>query len=246
MLEARNYLRSLERSRLARSRTDRPATFTMYNREWDLLPDVFAPIYSPSTSTAMALLGLDESPVLPRTGSLLEIGCGTGVIAVSAALAGCDRVVATDINAAAVRNAAMNAVRHGVDQRFAAVQSNLFDQLDGQERFDTIFWSSNYVFAPSGYEYQNAHEYAYVDPGYQAHRRFLAEAPRWLAPGGAILLHFSTRGDVAGLLRIAGECGRGLHMVGNKVVSEGSIDVEHMLLRVTAIDEQVKPLCVRS
>jgi release factor glutamine methyltransferase len=243
MLEARNYLRSLERSRLARSRTDRPTIFTMYHREWDLLPEVFAPIYSPSTSIAMEFLGLGESPALPRTGSLLEIGCGTGMIAVSAALAGCDRVVAADINPAAVRNAALNAARHGVGDRVAAVHSDLFDQLDGQARFDTIFWSSNYVFAPAGYEYQNTHEYAYVDPGYQAHRRFLAEAPRWLAPGGVILLHFSTRGDLVGLLRAAGECGRGMRLLRDKVIREGELDVDHMLLQVAVINDQVERLC---
>ncbi|HMC72181.1 MAG TPA: hypothetical protein VKJ07_23690, partial [Mycobacteriales bacterium] len=58
MSDAQDYCRSLERSRNARTRQDRPATFTMQGREWDLLADVFAPIYSPSTAVAMDLLGL--------------------------------------------------------------------------------------------------------------------------------------------------------------------------------------------
>lgn len=233
MTQAGNYLLSLERSRQARTRTDRPSSFTMYDREWDLLPEVFAPIYSPSTSVAMDFLGLGEPLEVPRTGSFLEIGCGTGIIAVSAALAGCDRVVAADINPAAVRNAAANAGRHGVAGRLTAIRSNLFDQLDGHERFDTIFWSSNYVAAPAGYEYQNTHERAYVDPGYRTHRRFLAEAANWLAPGGAILLHFSTRGDLVDLLRASGEHRRTLSMRDSRTIQEGETTVEHMLLEVT-------------
>lgn len=233
MPKATNYRSSLERSRQARTRADRPAVFTMHDREWDLLPEVFAPIYSPSTGVAMDLLGIGESIDVPRTGSFLEIGCGTGIIAVSAALAGCDRVVATDVNDDAVRNAAMNAVRHGVGDRFTATYSDLFDQLDPGDRFDTIFWSSNYVAAPEGYEYRNEHERAYVDPGYRTHDRFLAEAPRRLAPGGAVLLHFSTRGDYAGLSRAARKHGRALRTLDSKVVQERDVSVEHVLLEVT-------------
>lgn len=241
MTQAGNYLLSLERSRQARTRADRPSSFVMYDREWDLFPEVFAPIYSPSTGMAMDFLGLGEPLEVPRTGSFLEIGCGTGIIAVSAALAGCDRVVATDINPAAVMNAAKNAARHGVADRLTATQSNLFDQLDEHKPFDTIFWSSNYVAAPAGYEYQNTHERAYVDPGYWTHRRFLAEAPRWLAPGGVILLHFSTRGDVVGLLRAAGEHQRALSMLESRTIQEGETTVEHMLLEVTPDSRPVKP-----
>ncbi|MGW7002557.1 50S ribosomal protein L11 methyltransferase [Streptomyces sp. NPDC054933] len=238
MQEVRNYERSLERSRQALRNQDRPSTFTMYGRDWDLLPNVFAPIYSPSTRTAMSLLGLTESVAVPRTGSMLEVGCGTGIIAVSSALAGCDRVVASDINSEAVRNTALNATRHGVDNLVRAVDSDLFDGLDQDERFDTIFWSSNYVLAPEAYEYGSVHERAYVDPGYSAHRRFLAEAPNWLTPNGSVLLHFCTRGDLVSLLRIAGECGRGLRMLHSVPVQEGEHQVEHMLIEVTVTPER--------
>jgi release factor glutamine methyltransferase len=207
----------------------------MCDRDWDLLPEVFAPIYSPSTRVAMDLLDFGDPLGLCRPGPLLEIGCGTGIIAVSAALAGCERVVATDINPAAVHNAAMNAARHGVDDKVDARHSDLFAQLDEHERFDTIFWSSNYVLAPPEYTCRDMHERAYVDPGYRTHRRFLAEATRWLNPNGVILIHFSTRGDLAGLLRLAGECGCGLRMVRSKTIQEGDLEVEHMLLEATPV-----------
>lgn len=233
MQEARDYMRSLERSRTALTRKDRPSVFTMYGREWDLFPEVFAPIYSPATGISMDFLGLSESVEVPCTGSLLEIGCGTGVIAVSAALAGCERVVASDINPAAVLNAAANAARHDVFEQVRTVRGDLFGGLNEGERFDTIFWNSNYVLAPEDYEYGSVHECAYVDPGYAAHRRFLAEAPGWLTPTGSVLLHFSTRGDLVSLLRIAGEAGRRVRTVQSVVVQEGAHQVEHMLLEVT-------------
>ncbi|MCA1674388.1 MAG: 50S ribosomal protein L11 methyltransferase, partial [Actinobacteria bacterium] len=45
---------------------------------------------------------------------LLEMGCGAGVAWVLAAQHGCDRVVALDINPAAVENTRRNAARYGV------------------------------------------------------------------------------------------------------------------------------------
>ncbi|MFI1062459.1 MULTISPECIES: methyltransferase domain-containing protein [Streptomyces] len=233
----KDYMRSLERSRAALSRTDRPRTFPMAGREWDLLDGVFAPPFSASTGAAMELLGLTGPTAKPWSGSFLEIGCGTGIVAVSAALAGSDRVTAADISEAAVRNTAMNAARHGVADRLRTVHSDLFDELGaGQaagERFDTIFWHSNFVLAPPGYRYTTVHERAYVDPGYRAHRRFLAEAPAHVADGGAVLLHFSDRGDIPALHAIAEECGRELRVLRSRRVREGEETVEHILFEIT-------------
>lgn len=232
MKVVQDYRRSLERSRQALAQKDRPATFELCGREWDLLPEVFAPVYSPTTAFSMELMGLADPAASPRTGSLLEIGCGTGVIAVASALSGCNSVVATDINEAAVRNTAMNAERHGVQGRVRSVRSDLFAGLAADERFDTIFWHSNYVLAPESYQYRTMHERGYVDPGYATHRRFLAEAPNRLTPGGSVLLHFSGRGDLDTLTRVADASDRALTVLRSAVFQEGEYEVEHLLLKV--------------
>ncbi|MGP3927756.1 methyltransferase domain-containing protein [Streptomyces sp. 8N616] len=256
MSEVQSYVRSLQRSQESLTRADRPSVFTMRGRDWDLLDEVFAPIYSPSTGIALDFLGLGPGPgpepglgsglgsgltdgaaeaeQAPLKGSLLEIGCGTGIIAVTAALAGCGPVVAADISERAVENAARNAARHGVSDRVRAVHGDLFSGLGPGERFDTIFWSSNYVRAPEDYEYRSVHERAYVDAGYAVHRRYLAEAPQWLTAGGSVLLHFSNRGDVEGLNAIAAETGRELRVLATRSVPEGGDMVEHMLLEAVS------------
>ncbi|MER7536368.1 50S ribosomal protein L11 methyltransferase [Streptomyces sp. NPDC097704] len=215
----------------------------MADREWDLLDGVFAPPFSPSTGVAMELLGLAGSDREPWRGSFLEVGCGTGIIAVSAALAGCDRVTALDVSEQAVRNTGMNAARHGVADRVKVLHSDLFDGLAGGdgadglaggERFDTVYWHSNFVLAPSAYRYETMHERAYVDPGYRAHRRFLAEAPSYLAGGGRVLLHFSDRGDLASLHAIAEECGRELRALRGRSDREGEDAVEHTLFEIAS------------
>ncbi|MFJ6937510.1 50S ribosomal protein L11 methyltransferase [Streptomyces sp. NPDC101132] len=236
-----DYRRSLERSRLSRASGDRPGTFDLRGREWDLLPDVFAPSHSRSTDVAMKLLGFDDDLEVPRAGSFLEIGSGTGVIAVSAALAGCERVVGSDISPQAVRNTALNAERHGVSDRLRAVQGDLFEGLTPGERFSTVYWHSNFVLAPADYTYRHVHERAYVDPGYAAHLRYLREAPLWTEPGGSALLHFSDRGDVPGLWNMADSCGRELRVLRSRRIKEGAETVEHMLFEIT-VAEAVVPM----
>ncbi|MFJ9644325.1 methyltransferase domain-containing protein [Streptomyces sp. NPDC004244] len=236
--QLQSYERSLLRSRLSLTRADRPRVFTLAGREWDLFDEVFAPVYSPSTTVALDLLGLGGVDPAPRSGSFLEIGCGTGVIAVTAALAGCDRVVAADISPSAVENAAVNAERHGVTDRLRACHSDLFSGLREQDRFDTVFWSSNYVMGPESYEYKSVHERAYVDTGYRAHRRFLEQAVHWTTAGGRVLLHFSDRGDTEALYRIADATGRELETVASVRVREGEYGedmVEHMLIEIRPV-----------
>jgi release factor glutamine methyltransferase len=233
----REYQTTLERSRESLAGRRRASTFVLHGREWDLLPDVYAPDHSPSTEIALELLGKATQRRPPA--ALLEMGCGTGVIAVTAALHGSTRVVGVDINAAAVRNTRLNAVRHGVDDRVHVVQSDLFDELppvekgEKNKKFDVIFWSSPSVLAPMDYEYRHVHERAYVDAGYATHQRFLADAPRWLNPGGSVLLHFSTRGNLVALLRAADTHHRGLHIVRSVVRREADHTIDHMLIEIT-------------
>ncbi|GAA0472531.1 MULTISPECIES: 50S ribosomal protein L11 methyltransferase [Streptomyces] len=233
MTGIKNYLHSLERSRASLLHKDRPRTFAMAGVDWDLLDGVFAPPFSASTGVAMELLDLTGPDAQPWHGSFLEVGCGTGIVAVSAALAGCDRVTALDISEQAVRNTAVNAARHRVTDRVRAVHSDLFDGLVPGDRHDTVYWHSNFVLAPPDYRYATMHERAYVDPGYRAHRRYLAEAPSYVTAEGRVLLHFSERGDFASLEALAEDCGRRLQVLRNRTVREGTESVEHFLLEIT-------------
>ncbi|MEV8565865.1 methyltransferase [Streptomyces sp. NPDC051322] len=237
MSQVQSYERSLQRSSLSMTRADRPQVFSACGREWDLLEEVFAPVYSPSTDVALEFLNLTGQHSSYRNGSFLEIGCGAGVIAVMAALTGCDRVVASDINPRAVENAAANAHRHGMRGRVQAVHSDMFADAATNDRFDTVFWSSNYVRGPQNYTYKTLHEAAYVDAGYRAHRAYIRDAPRRLTEGGSALLHFSSRGDLSELHRIADEYGHELRVLQRLEVPEfeyGSDVVEHLLLEIVA------------
>lgn len=121
---------------LARYRERSPQdTFTALDREWSLLPDVW-----PGNAIATRLF----TSWLPykEADTFLEVGCGTGVTAVTAALQGCSRVCALDISPAAVENSRLNAVRHGVSERITILRSDLFSELGSSNGFDLIYWNS--------------------------------------------------------------------------------------------------------
>ncbi len=161
------------------------STFTLLDREWDQLGAVFGGDIMHATAFFTSSLPLDGGA------AFLEMGCGSGITAVTAALAGCAPVVAADVNPAAAKNVRLNAERHGVGDRVDAVTSYLFRQLDPDRRFDIIYWNSNFIEGPTLDGEQSYVEAAVLDPGYRAHREFFAEAPKYLARDGSIFLGFS-------------------------------------------------------
>ncbi|MBB6352101.1 methylase of polypeptide subunit release factors [Nonomuraea muscovyensis] len=166
-----------------------PTTFRLLGREWDLLPGVYAP-----QLTQSAALYAEWLPY-PVHGSFCEVGSGCGYLAVTAALRGCASVTALDVSAAAADNTRMNAVRHGVEDRVRVAHGDMFAPLSGDDRFDLIFWNSNFVEAPAGEREGAELERAFFDPGYGAHEAYLRDAPRHLQPGGRLLLGFTDLGS---------------------------------------------------
>jgi methylase of polypeptide subunit release factors len=167
----------------------RPKVFTMLGREWDLVPEVYAPVFATSTELFTRWLPY------PAGGALLEIGCGAGVTAVTAALEGCRSVVAVDVSAAAVENTRRNAARHGVDDRVRVLRSDMFAALDETERFDVIYWNSNFVELPADVAYESELDRSFFDPGYVHHEAYLAGAGRHLRAGGRLFLGFADLGN---------------------------------------------------
>ena len=70
---------------------------------------------------------------------VLEVGTGTGTIAVFCYLKGAIEVQAIDINLNAVRNAMANFKRHAVQGR--AYGSDLFDEVNGTRRNESWFYT---------------------------------------------------------------------------------------------------------
>jgi release factor glutamine methyltransferase len=205
---------------------DRPTEFDLLGRRWGLLDGVFSPSYTVATQLLTSWIAY------PVGGRFLEIGAGAGVTAVVAALSGCSAVTALDISAAAVQNARHNAERHGVSDLVHVARSDLFAALGTDERFDVIFWNSNYIEMDPDFVNETEFHHALFDPGFETHRRFLADAPAHLTPGGRVLLGFSDIGSWSALRAACVEQGLTIEILRSERRQQNQ-PVEFQLLEVS-------------
>jgi release factor glutamine methyltransferase len=141
---------------------------------------------------------------LPRNPRVLDLCTGSGLIAISAALAHDAEAVAVDVSRRAVWAARLNAALNGV--RIRAVQGDLLDAVAG-EQFDLIASNPPYLPGPTESLPQRGpsraweggvHGRVFID-------RICDAAPAHLRPGGRLLLLQSSVCDVeATLTRLAG------------------------------------------
>jgi len=160
---------------------DRTTSTHVAGLDLTVLPSVFHPkVFVTSRFFAEFLQSLD------LTGkSVVEIGTGSGVLALSAAKAGAASVLALDINPAAVQAAQLNAERNGLKQ-VTALESDLFSAVPASTQFDVII-SSPPSF--SGEPRDTADRAWHAGPGYRdIAPLFTQAAPRLTADGCMYLL----------------------------------------------------------
>lgn len=164
-----------------RARSD-PCTVTHEGREFVLLPGVFPPYLD----SALMVRSMHIEP----SDAVLDVGSGTGIIAVFAALKA-QRVVATDINPAAVESIRANARRHGLEDRLTSVQAGLFP-ADGESTFNVVTFNPPYTDHPAA----DVAEQSVWDPGHVTVRRFLSGVGGILKPGGRFYLGWADFADL--------------------------------------------------
>jgi release factor glutamine methyltransferase len=177
-------------------------------REFEVTRDTLIPRRD-TEELVKIVLEQDGAHPLPDRPRVLELGTGSGCVAITLALVLPEaEVTATDISAAALAVAGRNARRHGVDDRVTLVLGDLFKPiaLHAAERpFDLIV--SNPPYIPAGKIDAMGRAVAANEPhlaldggddGLGFHRRIIAEASRYLAPGGRIYLeHEADQGPLA-------------------------------------------------
>lgn len=153
-----------------------------------VFPTVFAP-HSSNRPFRQYLLASD----LSWARDVLEIGTGSGVLAFIVLKRGAGRVVATDVNEAAIRNAAWNAEQLGRGDRFEPRlvpldRPEAYSVIGPGERFDLIL--SN----PPWYEGtpRTMKDRAIYDEDYGLLRSILAGLKDHLKQGGKAWLEYSS------------------------------------------------------
>jgi methylase of polypeptide subunit release factors len=152
---------------------------------------------------------------------VIDVGTGSGILALSAARAGAAEVWAVDINPAAVRAAAANARANGLAQ-VTALESNLFAAVPAQLAFDVII-SSPPSF--SGEPRSVADRAWHAGPAYRDIAPLFRQARSRIAPDGVMYLLLSSDTDLKLFETWITEAG-----FASRLVAEHSIVVEKFLL----------------
>ncbi|MWK38874.1 methyltransferase [Actinomadura sp. J1-007] len=156
-------------------------------------------VYRPQGDTELLCEALERSGALPGA-RVLDVGTGTGAVALAAARGGAARVTAIDVSARALLTARFNAFLRGV--RINACLGDLFGPVAG-EAFDVVLANPPYVLSGGNGAIVRGSARAW-DGGTDGRTvldRVCADAPAHLAPGGTLLLVHSALSGVRETLR---------------------------------------------
>lgn len=153
-----------------------------YGRDFRVTPDVLIP--RPETEH------LIEAALTCGGGTILDVGTGSGAIAVTLALETKARVTATDISPAALRVAEHNARRLGVPVEFVEC-----DLIPSNRTFDLIVSNPPYValrdkstLQPEVSDHEPALALFAGEDGLDIYRRLIPAAANALNPNGSLVL----------------------------------------------------------
>jgi release factor glutamine methyltransferase len=152
-------------------------------------PTVFHPRYFISSERFAEFIGgLDLSGKY-----VVDIGTGSGILALAAARAGAKNVLATDINPNAALTAAENARANGVGDRVTALCTNLLSALAPRPLFDVILSSPpKHAGEPRNLADRGWH----AGPAYRDIAPLFDQARERLKPGGRLYVMVSSDSDL--------------------------------------------------
>lgn len=176
---------------------------------WRAVEDLPGPLaqmetvfWEPDDTASLRRLIRETDLVHHRT--VLEIGAGTGLVALCCLHAGAARVVATDINPQAIANAAFNAKSLGLADRLELrlvdpQTPGAYSTLADEERFDLILsnppWENRRP--------ESIAEFALYDEQFQLLHSLVTGLPDRLTPGGAAYFAYGCRDAIQTLHQVA-------------------------------------------
>ena len=147
-------------------------------------------VFSPTRRAYVDLL--EHLDVEGKT--VLDVGCGTGVLGFVLLQRGARRAVGTDLDLRAVQCASDNASTLGLADRFEALEADLFPERSG-DGFDCIVFNAPWVPETP----RTRLDRAVFDEGGLTLQKFMAEVPEHLSGGGVVAILVSDFPEQLGL-----------------------------------------------
>ena len=162
-----------------------PKEFQFEWYDFILFKNVFSPIVFKWSSIYVNHLPIKEHQ------KLLDMWCGSWIIGITAFLKyNLDKVVCADINQYAVDNTIENIKIYNISDKVKAVQSDVFSNIDDNEKFDLIFRNAPYF--DSDFDKNNILYWSMYDENYEHIKKFILEWQNHLEKWWRIMIGFST------------------------------------------------------
>lgn len=157
-----------------------------------ILPGVFHPQFTISTKLLMQYI----SAFKLTNKSVLELGCGSGLIGILAAQSGAS-VTATDINPKAIENTLLNAKSNAVE--IQVIESDLLDNVS-QQQFDYILINPPYYQKKA----QTLEEKAwFCGENFEYFERLFSQLKNYFGPSSFVIMILSEDCELKSIQQIA-------------------------------------------
>lgn len=187
-------------------------------------PGVFHPGLFPSTPMLLRYL---RSKSLKGV-SLLELGCGTGLISVEAAKAGA-KVTASDVSTLAFENAKHNAALNHIEASF--ILSDVFQNIPAQT-FDWIVINPPYY---KGVPDDEPGKAWYAGPNMEYYEKLFLELRNYLHQNSQVIMSLTQGCDIDSIKAIAAKNDLALNMVDEQ---HSWLDGKDYVFAINAITKQ--------
>ena len=174
---------------------------------------------------SISLRKLIRESGLVRDKSVMEIGCGSGLIGLCCLKAGAQKVVVTDVNPAAISNAKFNADWLGLQKpgefkfetRLVSLDdSGAFSTLKPTEKFDLIISNPPWV----NQKPKTIDEYALYDENFALMRSLFDGMENRLNPGGRVWLAYGCVDAIKTMGKMAKERGFSFEVLDDRVLDD--------------------------
>jgi len=156
-----------------------------------------------------------------------DIGTGSGILALAAARAGANQVIATDINPNAARAAAENGRTNGVGDRVIAACANLLSAFAPGPLFDVILSSPpKHAGEPRDLADRGWH----AGPNYRDIAALFDKSRERLKPGGRLYLMVSAHSDLYALGTLIEQAGFHARLVRKQSIFIDSLIIYELLV----------------
>jgi methylase of polypeptide subunit release factors len=162
-----------------------PKNFEFDNIKFILYKDVFSPLFFKWSSIYIGNLPLKQWD------SFLDMWCGCWIIWIAAYLKyNLKNVLCVDINELAIENTKKNIEINNLWNKISVVHSDVFSNVDKENKFDLIFWNAPYF--DWSFDEKKVLLKAMYDTNYEHIKRFIIEGWKYLKKDGRLMIWFST------------------------------------------------------